>query len=238
MELNYNGQKIIYTIEYGKRKKTVLSIEPSGFVKVKAPKGSDEALLMKAIEDRGEWIVQQLSHLEQLPKPFEEPAKKEFMEGELFLYQGKPYPIAVIEDFEAVKCSVAFNGKQLTVSTQKMEEKAVRDALQRFYIRECRQILLKRIAFFQPNFKVKPSSVEVQDTPTKWGQCSSQRRLVFNWKLIMAPPEVLDYIVVHEMCHLVHMNHDRSFWRLVGKLKPDHEICSVWLEKHGHHMDF
>lgn len=238
MELICNGQTIIYTIEYSKRKRTVLSIEPSGFVKVKAPKGANEEALVKAIEDRAEWILQQLAHLEKLTAPAADPAKKAIMEGELFLYRGTAYPITINEDPAAEKCRVEFNGKQLTVSTAKLEEQAVRDALQRFYIRECRQILLKRIALYQPNFKVKPSSVEVKDTPTKWGQCSSERKMIFNWKLVMAPPEVLDYVVVHEMCHLVHMNHDRSFWRLVGKLMPDHAEHSLWLERHGHHMDF
>ncbi len=238
MELKVGERSIIIEIEYGKRKKTVLSIEPSGFVKVKAPKGTDEGQLLKAIEDRGDWILEQIGRLAQITKPAEAREPKRFLEGDEFLYKGKAYPIEIIESPEVGKNAVTFNGNVLCINAVNTDEDKIRDALQRFYIRECRQTVLKRIAFYQPQFKVKPSSVEVKDTPTKWGQCSSERRMVFNWKLIMAPPEALDYVVVHEMCHLVHMNHDRSFWRLVGKIMPNHDEATKWLERYGHEMTF
>lgn len=238
MEYSYKGQQILYTIVYEKRKKTILSIDPSGFVRLKAPKGADEAQLIKAIEDKAPWILEQLGHIQLKSGIFEQPQPKRFMEGEAFLYLGKTYPIEVAEDAAVEKSKVVFDGKVLLVTTAVSEEGAIRDALLKFYTRECRKVILKRIAFYQSLFKVKPSLVEIKDTPSKWGLCSSDRKMVFNWKLIMAPPEVLDYVVVHEMCHLVHMNHDRSFWRLVGKILPDHETRTQWLVKNGAEMSF
>lgn len=238
MELIYKGQTIVYTIEYEKRKKTILSIDPSGFVKLKAPKGADEAQLIKAIEDKAHWVLEQLGRIQLKSGIFEQPREKRFLEGESFLYLGKSYPIEISEDPTFEKSKVVFDGKVLSITVSSVNESAIRDALLKFYTRECRQLILKRIAFYQSLFKVKPSSIEIKDTPSKWGLCSSERKIVFNWKLIMAPQDVLDYVVVHEMCHLVHMNHDRSFWRLVGKILPDHEKRTEWLARNGAEMSF
>lgn len=238
MEYIYKGQTIIYNLVYEKRKKTILSIDPSGFVTLKAPKGTEEARLIAAIEEKAPWILEQLEKIKLRSGVFEQPKPKRFLEGEMFLYMGGSYPIEVEEDPTLVKSKVVFRGKVLSIALPSADEGAIRDALLRFYTRECRQVILKRIAFYQSLFKVKPSQVEIKDMATKWGQCSSDRKLVFNWKLIMAPPEVLDYIVVHEMCHLVHMNHDRSFWRLVGKIQPDHESSTRWLTLNGSEMSF
>lgn len=238
MELIHKGQSIIYTIAYEKRKKIILSIDPSGFVKLKAPRGTEEARLVQAIEDKAPWILEQLARIQQKSGIFEQPQEKRFMEGESFLYLGQAYPIEIQETPGLEKSKVSFNGKVLSIAVATADEAAIRAALLKFYNRECRQLILKRIAYYQSQFKVKPSSVEIKDTPSKWGLCSSDRKIVFNWKLIMAPLEVLDYVVVHEMCHLVHMNHDRSFWRLVGKILPDHETRTQWLARNGAEMSF
>lgn len=236
MEFNYQNRTIIYDVVYEKRKKTLLTIDPSGFVRIKAPKGTDETLVLAALEQKGPWILEHLDRLDAHYRQQEPETTARFTEGESFFYLGERYPIALVESHDIQKGTVAFDGKVLTVTLPSVDEGAVRDALLKFYGRECRKVIMKRVAFYQPLFKVKPSVVEVRDTPTKWGMCSAERVLTFNWRLVMAPLAALDYVVVHEMCHLVHMNHDRSFWRLVGKILPDHEKRTQWLENHGAQM--
>ncbi len=87
----------------------------------------------------------------------------------------------------------------------------------------------KRIAEYQPHFKVKPKSFIIEDSLVRWGSCNSKRELTFNWRLALLPHDVVDYVIVHELCHLVHLNHDRSFWRLVGKLVPDYKEAMAFL---------
>jgi len=87
----------------------------------------------------------------------------------------------------------------------------------------------KSIRNHQRHFKVKPRSIRITDSKATWGTCDSQLQLTFNWRLAMAPIEVIDYVVVHEMCHMVHLNHDRSFWRLVGKMSPNFKEQENWL---------
>lgn len=91
-----------------------------------------------------------------------------------------------------------------------------------YYYQQCKALVEKRIQYNQINFKINPRSVHIFDNKCNWGYCDSKRQLTFNWKLAMVLLEVIDYVVVHEMCHMVHMNHKRSFWRLVGKIFPDY----------------
>lgn len=84
--------------------------------------------------------------------------------------------------------------------------------------------------------KVKPKTIEVVESITKWGSCSSSKKLTFNYRLAMAPIEVIDYVIIHELCHLIHMNHDRSFWRRVGSIMPDYKKKEEFLARYGHFM--
>jgi len=94
--------------------------------------------------------------------------------------------------------------------------------LKNFYKKQLHKVIRKRIDMYKDNFDVKHKSFCINDDQTKWGSCDSNKKLTFNWKLMMYQMEVIDYLVVHEMAHLVHMNHGRSFWRLVGKVIPDY----------------
>ena len=79
------------------------------------------------------------------------------------------------------------------------------------------------------HFKTKPKSVRISESKTTWGTCNGKKTVDLQLELAMAPQDVIDYVVVHEMCHMVHLNHDRSFWRLVGKIVPDYKEKERWL---------
>lgn len=76
--------------------------------------------------------------------------------------------------------------------------------------------------------------IQLRDTRSRWGSCSSDGRLMYSWRLIMAPPSVLDYVAAHEVAHLVEMNHSPAYWRIVARLRPDHAEARAWLRQHGH----
>ncbi len=82
-------------------------------------------------------------------------------------------------------------------------------------------------------YKLKFSEIKLTDSKTKWGSCSSKLVLRFNWRLIFAPQEILNYVIIHEMCHLVEMNHSKSFWGLVANLYPDYKLAKLWLKQNG-----
>ena len=95
------------------------------------------------------------------------------------------------------------------------------------------KIIPARVEYFARIIGVTYGNITIRNQKTRWGSCSSEKNLNFNWKLILAPPEVLDYVVVHELCHLKEMNHSKAFWDEVGKVMPEYETYKLWLKENG-----
>ena len=110
---------------------------------------------------------------------------------------------------------------------------AVRAALKSTLAALALERIRQRIGVFQPVIGGEFGRVAVRDQRSRWGSCSSKHNLNFNWKLIMAPPQVLDYVVIHELSHLHEFNHPARFWRLVEGVMPDYEVWKKWLKNHG-----
>lgn len=146
------------------------------------------------------------------------------MEKESYLYYlGKTYPLKSKIDNAAKKLTIEFDGSSFLCISPVAGELDISKAVQAFYTKVCKRMIDERLKFYQPQIKVKYKGFTIEDHQSKWGSCSSNKALTFNWRLIMLPLEAMDYVVVHELCHLVHMNHDRSFWRLVGKIYPQYK---------------
>jgi len=137
-----------------------------------------------------------------------------------FLHLGKYYALDELIDISDL------NEEQLNIN------------LKKFYFASCKQIVAERIKIYEQQLKVKAKSVQIVESKTKWGSCSSDKKLTFNYRLAMAPIEVIDYVIIHELCHLTHMNHDRSFWRRVGSVMRDYKEKEQFLAQYGHLMTF
>jgi predicted metal-dependent hydrolase len=142
-------------------------------------------------------------------------------------YLGKAYPIyyqtEATHDSSTTKISAAIENSSIVVNCSEDTPHDINTLIQRLYEKEAKKLIKSRLDIYQPMIKVKYKGMTIASHPDKWGSCSSSRQLTFHWYLITFPLEVIDYVVVHELCHLMHMNHDRSFWRLVGKLCPDYK---------------
>lgn len=99
--------------------------------------------------------------------------------------------------------------------------------------KEARPLFRERIDTYSPQMGVFPKRLRVGDQRTRWGSCSARGTISLNWRLIMAPPEVLDYIVVHELAHLREMNHSSRFWSVVEQHCPDYRVQEAWLKQYG-----
>lgn len=111
-----------------------------------------------------------------------------------------------------------------------------RAALTRRYIDAAKEYFPKRVAYFHQFTGGTYSRITIRDQRTRWGSCSSKGTLSFNWRLMLAPPAILDYVVVHELCHLRHMDHSPAFWQAVGEVFPDYASARKWLRKHGQEL--
>jgi len=226
MTHTFLNETIEYDLLYKKRKTMGIYIDIYGHIEVRVPKETQEEKVLQLLEGKWDWL--QRSRKEMIERTA---GKKEkvYDNGETFQYLGDNYPIEIVQDINIKQDHVVIDGDKFIIYVKQYEDERIKQALKRFYYQKCKVLVEKRIRFYQSNFKLKPRSIRISDNKSSWGTCDSNLQLTFNWKLAMAPLEVIDYIVVHEMCHMVHMNHDRSFWRLVGKILPDYEERKSWL---------
>lgn len=111
-----------------------------------------------------------------------------------------------------------------------------RAALERRYITAAKDYFPKRVSYFVQLTGGSYSRITIRDQKTRWGSCSAKGTLSFNWRLMLAPPAILDYVVVHELCHLTYMNHSTAFWKKVESVYPDYRTARKWLKDHGHEL--
>ena len=111
-----------------------------------------------------------------------------------------------------------------------------RIALEKRYIEAARSYIPKRVAYYSDMTGGNYNRITIRSQKTRWGSCSSKGTLSFNWRLMLAPPVILDYVVVHELCHLKHMNHSADFWKAVESVYPDYRNARKWLKEHGNEL--
>ncbi|MDO3408141.1 SprT family zinc-dependent metalloprotease [Saccharibacillus sp. CPCC 101409] len=217
MNITHNEQLIEFHIEYAKRKKIYIRIEDNGLVTVKAPNGMPEEEIQAAVAQQAERIMEVRSRLD---KAREAPKAKEYREGGEgdFLHLGR-------------RCAL----DQL-IPIEGRSEEQLRADLKKFYFSSCKKIVNERIGAYAKQLKAEPKSIEIVESATKWGSCDSRKRLNFNYLLAMAPVYAIDYVIVHELCHIHHMNHDRSFWRKLGSILPDYKEREEYLNRYGRFM--
>lgn len=215
MKVEIENEMIKFDVQYGKRKKLSIHIDSFGFITVKASKGTSEEMIISAIESKGKWILAKIHEIEATR---EIPQAREYHAEGKFLHLGKEYFLHEL------------------IEIRELDEEVLKRKLKKFYVTSCKMIVEERIKIYQKQLKVKPKIIEIVESKVKWGSCSSDRKLTFNYRLAMAPIEVIDYVIVHELCHLLHMNHDRSFWRRVGSIMPDYKEKEEYLARHGYSM--
>lgn len=111
-----------------------------------------------------------------------------------------------------------------------------RAALKRRYIDAAKDYFPKRVAYFNEFTGGSYNRITIRDQKTRWGSCSAKGTLSFNWRLMLAPPSIPDYVIVHELCHLTYMNHSAAFWQKVESVYPDYRTARKWLKDHGHEL--
>ena len=212
MKLTICNETFHVEVQYAKRKKIKLEATPEGHLTLKVPRHTSEEDIVAFLESKSEFLMN--LRQKQKNKKFIS-NQKSYADEELFLYLGQALPLSqLLEEIPE-------------------EKDQIQQALQRFYTKKTKQYVKKRIPHFQTLIGVKAKSITVLDSPRTWGTCNSNRELTFNYKLIMAPPIVIDYVIIHELCHIHHMNHDRSFWRKVGMYDPNYKQHQAYLEKFG-----
>jgi predicted metal-dependent hydrolase len=220
--LRIDGRHVAVTVRLNPRAtRLIVKVHPStGEVSVVAPSRRALDSAMEFARSESSWIAHRLAHV---PQQIDlEPGARIPYRGEVHAIHGTargPAPVWVDRGARVIRVS----GKS---------EHAPRRLLD-FLKREARRALDARASEFSARIGVAPKRITVRDTASRWGSCSTTRAISFSWRLILAPPFVLDYVVAHEVAHLKHMNHGARFWTLVRELVGDVEKPQAWLNKNG-----
>lgn len=199
-----------------------LQISTGGELIIKAPFFMPDMMIRHFIKDKEDWILKTL-------KKFEGREKKEktYSEGEEFLFLGNIYKLH-IGDFKEV------NVKKGVLEFPEFMSFRIKKELTNWYINQAKEYISERVEYMSKHMNTEYKSLRFSDTLSKWGSCFPDNSLQFNWRLIMTPVTVINYVVIHELVHTKEKNHQDAFWRKVRLYTPAHKQHRKWLDENKH----
>lgn len=219
-EVIFGTEAITYEVRFLSTRRTLgIEVHPNLSVVVRAPAGCDPAIIQARVEKRASWIYKRLTEFKRYsPRT---PARQ-YVSGETHLYLGRQCRLSVVA---GEPTSVKMNRGQLVVTMpSKAAPERVKALLQRWYLDRARQVFVEMLDELLPRFKGCPRPrLIVRAMQSRWGSLSPAGTMTLNVNLVRAPRPCIEYVVVHELCHLKHRDHDAGFFRLLGQLMPDWE---------------
>ena len=216
-----------------RRKTATVKIE-QGVVQVVVPKTLSQQAIDDLIANKSNWIRQKLILQQSVPvsKP------KQFVSGESFTYLGRNYRLKVLPgQVEPVKLKHGY--LHVTVPPdQKSDHRLIRQRLRDWYLHRAIDKLEQKSIKYSEQMGVQPTQIKVKEYKSRWGSCNSRGEISYNWKIIMTPHRIVDYVVIHELCHLIHHNHSPEYWHQVRSIVPDYQEKRDWLKTNAGLLDW
>ena len=217
---------IIDQLIRSKRKTIAILIQRDGKVIVRAPLKTSERVINAFVESKSAWISAKKALAQQrVSNPI-----RQFINGEKLPLLGKQITLRLVED-HTQRTALTFQNEFLL--TKKAQTQAA-GIFEKWYKAYAAQIITERVKFQAAQFGFHYEKIRISSARTRWGSCSSRGTLSFTWRLVMAPLEVVDYVVIHELAHLKIKNHSAVFWTEVGRMMPAYQSRRDWLKKNGH----
>ncbi len=222
------GTKLIhYNLEYSERKTLGITVTPEQQVLVKSPKHAKHPDIELKLRKRAPWVLKQIEFFKQF-HPIQ-PVRR-FISGETHSYLGRNYQLKVRS---GKRSDVHRKGREISLTFRKSE--SPEKVLNAWYRNQAKEkialIALPILEHFEKKHKVEAKGIYIQNMKTRWGSCTPQGRILLNPELIKYPKPCIQYVIIHELCHLVHHSHNSKFFRLLTKEMPDWEKWKMKLEK-------
>lgn len=221
-------------IKSSNRNTADIVIERDGRVLVRAPSRVSTEKIEEIVDRKLYWIYKNLAEWRELNA---RRVTREYKNGEGFLYLGRSYrlTLAVGQTEQLLLKNGRFFLRRPLASKDNLTE--AQEAFRRYYTAQCQTKISERASYFAPKIGVCPKKLQVKELGTRWASCSPSGNMAFHWKCMMAPPKIIDYIVVHELCHFLHLDHTEAFWNEVDKILPDYLERKEWLRTYGVSLD-
>jgi len=225
-----------YQIRYSHRAKRVRLVVSKDKVEIVAPPGVPEGQLHAFAAEKKDWIsatLKKVQHKTQAVKPL---APERYEEGCLIPFKGEFYPLHIQNNDQIMIPVLTFKSEQgftLNIQSQDQHSDTIRLIVRQWMFQQAAEETDRYIQNYAPRHKLWPQQVRIKQQKSRWGSCSAKNNLNINGLLIMTPPQVMAYVVVHELCHIRHKNHSAEFWQLVAEHMPDYQQHKHWLKQHG-----
>lgn len=216
-----------YTLSH--RKTASLFVERDGSVHLIAPDYLSIDRIELLVREKKNWIFRSLAEWQDVNAVR---SSREYVSGEGFLYLGRTYRLRIAED---ANNQLALKDGYFIISHSRLKQAS--QLFKAFYKEKGTIKLTERVAYYKEKMGVQINSIRLLELKNRWASCTADGNLNFHWKCVMAPLTIIDYIVVHELAHLIHKNHTDAFWNVVDKIIPDYRKRIEWLRVNGASLD-
>lgn len=229
--INGNGF-VAEIIRSSKRKTSAIKIQ-KGKVFVMVPERLSITIIESLITEKSRWIKEKLA----IQKEIIAIKPKEFVSGEAFFCLGRSHPLKIESGLYP---AIQLHQDELVISVRDKtadNAQAIKQLLIKWFKQKAEVSLKDKTEHYSKIIGVNPSSVTIKSFKARWGSCSVTAGIQYNWKIIIAPDRIVDYVVIHELCHILHHNHSPAFWKTVERYCHDYRDCSAWLKINGARLD-
>ncbi len=238
--IQFGNRRINFEIKRVSRRKTVaIHIRPTAQVTILAPSHLDNDKIRMIVRKKARSILEKQRRME---KSGHSSPRKEFVSGESFPYLGKYYRLKVVKSKSETEGKCKLINRRLVVevngkSDSENGKTAIKRALLGWYLNQAEEKIGERANRLAKLVGKRPTSVQIKNQERRWGSCSKNGVIRYNWKTVTAPASVIDYVVTHELCHLIYPNHSTRFWQKVQSIIPDYKQRREWLKSFGVQAD-
>lgn len=221
--IRYGTEEISYQVTFlaDRTTKIAIHIHPDGVVQVDAPLGAEPSKIKQAVQKRARWLLQNLTRIRDAQA---EVLPRQYISGESHFYLGKRYPLKVLDLTNSHRPTVKLLHGQLQVITPDRSTEKISQLLKDWYASHAHQVFHRRLRALAPSvlwLKETLPTIKLLTMKKQWGSCSPQGHILLNPHLVKAPRECIDYVIIHELCHLKEHNHSPEFYRLLSLQMPD-----------------
>jgi predicted metal-dependent hydrolase len=222
------GQKITYKIVHSKRARRLRITVTGNGVTVTLPAGIRVVEAEHMLQQNSSWLLAQLERVTR------KQAAASAFPPDVILFHGKMIKIEILKEVGRLsRIKVSKSAGKLVVHVPAENGQQPRSLVEPWLKQQARMEIEEAVRQQAVRMNLRVRSVSIRDQRTRWGSCSSKGALSFNWRLVMAPPAVLEYVVIHELAHLRQPNHSPQFWKVVAQYEPDYKVLRQWLRKNA-----
>ena len=235
-KINIEDTIINYSINKKSNIKNVtIKVKYPNIVNVVSPQSVDDEFIHNLVISKSKWILNKVNEFKN--REFDNPPIL-LVDGDKIPYLGNYYTLKVSKEKNIIKCSLTFNEDNFVAKvpynmSSNEQYIKLKDLLVNWYLTEGSKLIKERLSIYSKKLNLYPYSITLKEQKTSWGTCSSKGNIYINWKILLAPLDIIDYVLVHELCHLKYMNHSKEYWSLVSTVFPNYKEKRNYLKENS-----